>query len=614
MSLQVWLPLNGNLNNYGVSAVSVSGTNTYGNGGKLGGKYLNSNASIPISVPAIKGTKVCSFAFWAYVVSASITTNWTLVARMDDQGTNSGSHMRFEVCPSSYSNGTYCFSNHNNTNYGLTSGVIISPSGGYYDKWVHFCFTSDGTTFTRYMNGVKVGTCAYSGAATLSGGFLLANNDKCYKQDVRIYDHCLSQKEVQELAKGLVLHYRLAGPGQENIIEHSHNGSGWSIGSGWTAFTDGDGTKGYRFTRTGATANNWVRVIPPTKINPNDYPEGITVSIDIKTPDISAVNHTCVGALQIYDSTGTRSGWCEPHWDLSKVKNNVWTRVSYFFTQAQLKTISQSGMTYSYTMFSFQLVQNGDISIKNFKAERGNVQTPWTPNKADAAWTTMGYSNNIEYDCSGYGNNGTIKYPPTWDVNSPRYTTSYKFDGTAYLTIPNPFPVGTVVREFSHTAWIKWDSACNTNNGIHSISYSNSFFRFALGKGSQIWTYGVRCNADGSGESQTSILTHGALSSLVHNKWYFIAITFKDGVCKAYLDGEQVASTTSTLVGLKSNTSEGAIGAYMSNGAERAIGNISDSRFYVTELSEEAIQELYHSAVIIDNTGKTYAYEYFEAT
>lgn len=42
--------------------------------------------------------------------------------------------MRFEVCPKSNYNGIYCFSNHNNGNYGLTNGCIASPAGGYYDQ------------------------------------------------------------------------------------------------------------------------------------------------------------------------------------------------------------------------------------------------------------------------------------------------------------------------------------------------------------------------------------------------------------------------------------------------------------------------------------------------
>ena len=47
------------------------------------------------------------------------------------------------------------------------------------------------------------------------------------------------------------------------------------------------------------------------------------------------------------------------------------------------------------------------LYIKDFKLEKGSKATPWCPNKADSLYTTLGYNDNIEYDCSGYNNNGT---------------------------------------------------------------------------------------------------------------------------------------------------------------------------------------------------------------
>ena len=184
----------------------------------------------------------------------------------------------------------------------------------------------------------------------------------------------------------------------ENLVGNSYNFNGWWCESGWTSSIDSsDGFTVYSFSRTGATSNNWDRLIPTLKVDPNDYPNGITVSLDIKTPDISAVNFKCIGSLQTYQASGSRVGWVEPLWDLSKVINDKWTRISYTFSQALLKTNFTSGTTLSYTQFSFQLVQNGNISIKKIKIESGSKATTWCPNPADGLGNTPDiYKNPIQ--------------------------------------------------------------------------------------------------------------------------------------------------------------------------------------------------------------------------
>jgi hypothetical protein len=49
---------------------------------------------------------------------------------------------------------------------------------------------------------------------------------------------------------------------------------------------------------------------------------------------------------------------------------------------------------------------NGTFYVRHIKLEEGSVATLWCPNSSDAFATAMGLNNNIEYDTSGYGNNG----------------------------------------------------------------------------------------------------------------------------------------------------------------------------------------------------------------
>jgi len=80
------------------------------------------------------------------------------------------------------------------------------------------------------------------------------------------------------------------------LAPHSSNFSGWSVGSGWTKLEE-DGSTIYHYERTGATSSTWNRLIPNLHLNPNDYPNGITVSLDFKCDDMTALNHKTIGAL-----------------------------------------------------------------------------------------------------------------------------------------------------------------------------------------------------------------------------------------------------------------------------------------------------------------------------
>ena len=212
----------------------------------------------------------------------------------------------------------------------------------------------------------------------------------------------------------------------------------------------------------------------------------------------------------------------------------------------------------------------------------------------------MGYNNNIEYDCSGFKNNGTKSGNITWDIDSPRYTTSYKFNtGSDYIKTN----FSETMDELSISFWVKPSSS----NGGYSIICSNynspsgGLWLATNCEGCSVWAYrGAYMSVSGS---------------LTNNVWHHCVYTFKNGVSKWYVDGEEKTLTQNTYTGTTMPVTDLTIGNSYTGTSwnTKRYGNLSDFRLYCTALSAEDIAELYHSAAIVDNTGKSYAYEYFEA-
>lgn len=568
MSLRIWLPLNGNINNQGLSnaVITALSTPTYSNNGKIGQcaygaykiNYKQTNNEI-------------SVAFWICLTGSSqwadifsFGTGLNRIENISASGSTSCMQHWYSTSDSAFITGQDLFT--------LTVG-----------KWTHVIMTADGQNVKFYIDGQLVKTTAQT--STVSTG--LFNRDYFYigcrdgdasypylanLNDFRLYDHCLSQKEVKELAKGLVLHYRLAGPGQENLVTSLSAGGQTSV----------DGTYAVHTSRTNADTYFYANL--SSSLNPGDK---VTVSCDVSG-----------FASNDYQ-------WNFPFWSKGSglefwLKNG---HCSKTFTVPS--GVSASNRIIFDDIGVINGFTRGDsiIYIKNFKIERGGVQTPWCPNPADLLYSTLGYNNNIEYDCSGYCRNGTKSGTITWDVDSPRYTTSYKFNGSSCIK-NNQFyfdsPIWTV------SLWYKYNTAPTAYEGFICLSKSDgsdSNKKFAIMPNSNyIWFKAENSSA--------------TISSLKVGEWCHLAIVSNGTSATIYENGVQRATTTisSSITGAYDLV----VGARASSAGAATTsvynkGNISDVRIYTTALSADDIAELYHSAVIVDSTGKNYAYEYFEA-
>jgi hypothetical protein len=99
---------------------------------------------------------------------------------------------------------------------GYNRGLIPSGFTLTNNKWYHLATVYDNGTSYAYLDGELIGSITspgiYQSSSTTAcigrdqghGGFFPYNGDI---NDLRIYDHALSQAEIKELSKALVMHY-----------------------------------------------------------------------------------------------------------------------------------------------------------------------------------------------------------------------------------------------------------------------------------------------------------------------------------------------------------------------------------------------------------------------
>ena len=213
MSLQVWLPLNGNLNNQGLGEITaITGNPGYKNG-KVTSKSLNLNQRINFTCPNLSNLQTFSVCFWGMTEdSSTLTTNWQdLIGFTDISSSGTSGIFRWETIYGSA--GTlHGIHWHDNSTNALVNGSVNHNTSR--NEWCHCCvvFDAENRKIYSYSNGELIATHDHSmGHFNASGQFYLGetNNIEGRIQDVRFYDHALSRKEVEEISKGLVLHYPL---------------------------------------------------------------------------------------------------------------------------------------------------------------------------------------------------------------------------------------------------------------------------------------------------------------------------------------------------------------------------------------------------------------------
>lgn len=214
MALQVWLPLNGNIKNQGLSNITVTNNGaTVNDNGKIDKCYsFATNQYIQLTNVPASSLSNCSVCFWIKI--AANEGQWLLLSGQGVQ------YYLLAYRDASFQNGNFYSSANVGTSYKIYIDGVEGTAPIHDGNWHHYCASginlSSWTQF--YINRYQTTTDGYNFTGQVN--------------DFRIYDHALSAKEVKDISKGLILHYPLEGNVDNFVTDCSgYNNNGTIVGT-----------------------------------------------------------------------------------------------------------------------------------------------------------------------------------------------------------------------------------------------------------------------------------------------------------------------------------------------------------------------------------------------
>ena len=544
MALQVWLPLNksGADKNQGLASINIINNASYEVSGKLGGCYKNGT----INSGWGKDYNAClglSASCWINI--PTVEGNAIILGSVHNYPANT----RFYVgCYNGYFSGGF-----GNTAWGDAASNRKIESG----TWYHLCMTTFGTNWKLYINGQCVQEKTSSENPVILYGNIYIGEKQALYSDFRIYDHCLSPKEVKEISKGLVLHYPLNDiyNGSYNLLNDSDTFTNWGdYEAGYTEIKINEfGRKSLIITNK----RSWCGAIHSVQI-----PSAGTYTISCYCKPISRTKTSIKQTLYI-SGNGLNDQSVEVDWN----KTNQWQRLSL------TRTYNQAGSFFVY------LIAFGGSRTDDYKVTCEYTMPQVTKTDTTVPYVEKSIPDSTVYDCSGYQNNGTISGSLSCSANSPRYKIStISIDESSFskilcsnLNLPN----GQTTLSF-------WSKPTNKNEKDSSkieITYSkNKYFTYIN------YPYFIH-----DGDYKYKWKNYWS-----DGNWHFVTCLFDGTNTKIYIDSNNISPNTD------SNTSTAK--TQLDNLTLLIKGySLSDFRVYATALSEEDIKELYNTSCIINS-------------
>lgn len=570
MSLQVWLPLNGNIENLGICGdVTSTSTPEYTVGKLEKGISLNKRVDFT-GLPKLTNF---SIFFWARVDSC--TTTWSdLLGFTCKQSNDAGAaEFRFEATVE-----TRACSWHNNAPFGISSGSRILIQN--YEEWHHVGVVYDGENIYSYIDGELTYTDTGLGGY-LTTNFHIGETGKFVgaMSDLRIYDTVLSKLEVKEISNLCVVHYRFNDKRKyENLIVESNKESSWSE-EGCTITSEADDKFGQCFKVVSSRTNG--RIYRTVNNVWTDKTVPYTVSFWAKSTENGVTIDASRSIVDFSEKFTLTTEWHRYIGEITLTATNAVGTLSF--------RVNTSGKT---------------VYITNISLIKGECDLDWFPNKEDELYSQLGFDENIIYDESGYGNNGTVEGNAlTWNEDSAEGEYSVEFNGKQNIYCQTSSIFYGQENAFSLSCWVNFPNYANGNNNI--ISFNENYLRFRIIDVNKIGTIYTNNNSTSAIDKVTTLT-----KSLVNGAWNHLVITLDGDIFKFYINGEY-AGTYTKNTGIIKVPSGFRIGTY--NGtAENLTGKIDDVRIYNSILPEDYISQLYRTKTKVDKSGDIMSSRFME--
>lgn len=460
-------------------------------------------------------------------------------------------------------------------------------------QWTHVTITYHNPTMTVYINGIKKYT--YSSVSN-SSSFEYQTRvvwQNAYRKlnDFRIYNECLSPRQVKEISKGLVCHYPMGNVdgkiGGRNLLVKTNQGkTKWA-----NAHADGS----YSCESVNWNGINAVKMscTTPTTSWKMFIFNGLLENFDKLEPSsIYTLSYDVIGNIKVsfsnlWDSDATHSIVASAQGTVIKK-----TYGFHYIVNITLKDALNKSKQLVY--FRNDLKAGESVIIANLKLEKGNKATAYTPCPTD---DPVMYDNMI-YDTSGYCNNGSVSGDILWDTNTPRYNGAYDFNGTGYIYNDN---LNLTTTAFTISFWIKIPSAI-----------THQHFDFATFNS---WTsegVGIYWDTSGQKSSSGGIFGKDSNGDKIHvgvqcrgklNEWTHFAITWDGTNVYRYSNGIKFSESDFNAVSVYHPRLWLGNSTFGDRTLENSESCMSDFRFYTTALSDSDILELYQSSASVDNNG-----------